>query len=173
MKIELNSFLRYPSSFSLSFVKLSTIIEKTETKDAKTSALNLLSFSQHSESKLRIKLLKRGFSKKAITKVIKYLRDNDYINDKDYAKNWLALRIKNRPGSKTSLFYGLLKQGIRKELADKIIREFFTHEIELECAEKVIKKLLKYNNLSEKELKQKLYSKGFKSDIIRKVLKGY
>ena len=152
-------------------IKLSEIIEKAEIKDTKNTVLRLLSFSPHSESKLRIKLVKKGFSKKSIDEVIENLKECGYINDTDYAKNWLTLRIKNRPESRTYFFYGLLKQGIHRDIADKIIKEFVTHKVEIDCTERVVKKLLRYKDLSENELKKKLHSKGVKLKIINEVLR--
>ncbi len=155
----------------ITYNKLSEIYEKSEIKDAEISALRLLSFSSHSESKLRIKLVKKEFSKKSIDRVIEKLIDYGYLNDTDYAKNWLILRIKNRPESKTHFFYGLLKQGIHRDIADKILKEYITYKVEIDCAERVVKKLIRYKDLSLNELKKKLYSKGFKLNIINEVLK--
>lgn len=151
--------------------KLAFLIEKSEIKDAENTALRFLSYSPHSEARLRIKLIKKKFSNKSIDRVIKNLKQYSYLNDAEYARAWLISRIKKRPESKSFLFYGLLKQGIQRNTAKEIIEKHVTYETELECAERVITKLLRYNDLSEKKLEKKLYSRGFKVNVINEVLK--
>lgn len=132
--------------------------------------MRLISFAPHTKEKLFLKLIKKGFSKDTNNSVLDILQKSGYLNDTEYAKNWLFSRIKNKPESKKMLFFGLLKQGIERKLAEKIINEYITEETETDCAKRIIQRSVRYKELSEEELKKKLYSKGFSTSIINEVL---
>ena len=70
------------------------IKQLSEFLGAEKHALTLLSYRQHSKKALEIKLTKRGFSKDCIESLTRKLENLQYLNDVEFARAWVASRIK-------------------------------------------------------------------------------
>ncbi|MBP5204264.1 RecX family transcriptional regulator [bacterium] len=62
---------------------------------------------------------------------IQKLKDYDYINDRQYAEEFVLSRVRNKPKGKQSLIYELVGKGIDKDLAEEIVEDSVLDEYDL------------------------------------------
>jgi regulatory protein len=142
---------------------------------AMDKAMRLLSSRGHSRKELYDKLLKRGFSKKIIMQTISECERLNFINDFEFAENYLRelqakgygiYRIKN----------AMFKKGVHSE----IVKELLENSQENDDAEKkrameALKRKMKMlsRESDPRKLKEKacrfLASRGFSMDVIYSV----
>lgn len=117
----------------------------------------------HSKREIYLKLKDKYREEKVINKVILKLENLGYLDDYQFAKNY----IEGRKESRKKLEYKLWEKGISSDIIKEVFEEY-SDELELEKLEKEIKKIAKKDK--EKQIAT-LLRKGFKYDDIKKVLK--
>lgn len=141
------------------------------------NSLKFLSYRFRSEKEVRdhFKIKNRrskiNTDETVIEKVIEKLKEQNFINDKEFAKEWIESRIRFKPRSLNLIKLELRKKGIDQELLDNLK---FTVD-DSENAKKLIeKKLGRFKNLPKEKIYQKLgrylASKGFGWEIIKSVI---
>ncbi|MBK9333351.1 MAG: RecX family transcriptional regulator [Ignavibacteria bacterium] len=145
------------------------IREYDEFNYAKTSAYKFLSYRQRSKKEMVTKLKQKKLSEIAINKVIKLLEEQKYLNDENFADNFVKEKIRNKKVGKRTLIGKLLEKGISKEISESIISDNYPAEEEFAVAEKVLAKFVrsgKFKNDYDKKSKcfRHLISKGFDTD---------
>jgi len=157
--------------------KIDQIIEAETKKEAKEIALRFLSYRMRSEKEVRDKLKKKEFAEDLIIEVIKDLKRVNLVDDYEFASAFIRDRISNNPRGKILLKQELWKKGIKKEIIEKSLREYFKDEnLELILAKELLQKRKKrYENLDENVAKRRLMSfllrRGFSYDIVKQVLR--
>lgn len=157
--------------------KIDQIIEAETKKEAKDAALKFLSYRMRSEKEVRDKLKKKEFAEALIAEVIKDLKRVNLIDDYEFASAFIRDRISNNPRGKILLRQELWKKGIKKEIIEKALREYFKDEDkELILAKELLQKRKKrYEGLDESIAKRRLMSfllrRGFSYDIVKQVLR--
>ena len=149
---------------------LKEIYRESRALEAERRALNLLSHSMHSHANLKLKLLQRGFEEEAVETALMRVNELGYINDAEYAQEWVLSRIARHPEGRFLLLSNLIKKGIDRELAQSTIDRLYSREKELEGVQKILAKITKRKTITRDELYSKLYRKGFSYEIIRAVL---
>lgn len=139
-------------------------------KDAERISIKLVSNYLHSQSALRLKLIKRGFTQPIIDQVISKLTEASYLNDVEFARAWLLVRLEKHPEGKRLLFAGLKRRGIGNEIAREVIEDIFTSEIEEKCIRDVIIRRQARQGLDTEGLQKLLQTRGFSNGAIRRVL---
>ena len=126
---------------------------------------------------IRDKLKKKEFAKDLIDEVIEDLKRVNLIDDYDFASAWIRDRVSNNPRGKAILKQELWKKGIKKEIIEKALKEYFKNvDEELNLAKKLMEKRKKrYANLEKNVAKRRmmdfLLRRGFSYDIVKQVLK--
>lgn len=148
--------------------------EKLKEFEVYLLALRFLSFRPRSEKEMRVRLLKK-FPKDLVEKIIKELKEEKFLDDREFAKAFLRNREILRPSGRKLLFLELRKKGIEKEIIEEVLNKVYNKEKELELAKKAAKKKIKiYKNLPRKESFQKLLGflqrRGFNWQTIKEVL---
>ena len=140
------------------------------------NALKILDFSPQTEKVLYLKLLKKGYSKEIIKKVIDKLKEENLLNDKYYAKIYANNLVQNKQLGIKKILLKLNLKGINKKEAviiseeviknnggeEEIIKNFIKKNIDF------IKRLLEKNQ--EIKIKKKLYDNGFSVENINKIV---
>jgi regulatory protein len=141
---------------------------KTVEQKVYDKALVFLKIRPHSSSELRRKLIMRGFDKNIIEQTLLTLTSEGLINDEQFARAYLDSLVR----FKTFGFYGLLaklaQRGVERNYAEQLLRENFGLADEKEIALRVVEKDRKGDKL---KLMQKLSRKGFRSEVIREIVK--
>ncbi|MCK4716039.1 MAG: RecX family transcriptional regulator, partial [Candidatus Marinimicrobia bacterium] len=121
---------------------------------------------------VRKKLQKCEFEEIIIHSVLQELEDKNYVNDRDYAAEWIQTRSSSKPRSRRQLSFELRKKGI----SDDIIENDIIHALDdLDSALKLGRKYLnRYHQLDEKEFQKKMFGvlarRAFPFEIINKTI---
>lgn len=149
--------------------KLDELILEDEKGVAFTKAINYVSNNYKTKKQVKDYLYKKGYNKDTITYVVDKMEEYKYLDDENYAKQFVLTYSKKY--GKLKLIAGLRSKGI----SDKIIDNLFEDEnVEIiDSLESVANKYLKNKILDEKtyiKLSRFLYSRGFQFDEINSFL---
>jgi len=139
-------------------------------------ALEFLSYRTRSEKEVRDKLKTKQAEPGIIEKVISKLKEKRFINDEEFARQWIENRNRFKPRSLRLIKLELRQKGIEEEIVEKVIQDLdFNSESELEQAKKLVEKRIdKVRDLPKQEIYQKLgrflASKGFNWDTVKKAI---
>jgi len=159
---------------NLSEEKIKYLLDRSEINKIKKYAFRFLGIRNHSSFEIKLKLLKKNFAKELVDIAVKELIDNAFINDRNYALQYLEEKIAKGKSGPNKIESELIKRGISRE----IIKEIFTQidtSYSFETALKLaVKKLKTFKEKDVTKSKQKiflyLHSKGFDTDVISIVL---
>lgn len=153
---------------------LNQLLDEENLLQAKQAAFNLLSYRQRSQQELEDRLARKGFEFGVIEQVIEVLNRLDYLDDREFANNWIKDRKRKKFGP-----WRIKRQLQEKGVATNIIEEELSKEydFELECElafELARKKSDRYRGLDSREqrykLGQVLKRKGFSFEAVNLVL---
>lgn len=96
---------------------------KLSANEAKEKALRLLEFRAHSEKELFDKLIRAGAQKEDLPQIIEFLKEYNFLNDREYAKS-LARDLQNlKKLGKRRIRDELWSKGIKSEDIDEAVSE--------------------------------------------------
>ena len=129
----------------------------------KNLALYHLSFKARTEKEVKDYLIKHEIDEKIIPKVIQSLKDDNWINDRQYA--YAIINSNQLSGDKGSymLIQKISQKGVAKTVIQDVLQEFDMTEVAERTAEKLLKKYqgkLPARALQDKII-QNLTSRGF------------
>lgn len=152
---------------------IENIIISDEKNKAKSKALNYISYKIRTEKEVRNKLKKLGYQEYE-DEIIEYLKENNYINDKEYAIFFVKDRLKLKNLGKYRIKEELIKKGIIPEYIENALQESNYEEDEVKRILFLIERRQKRSYKSEEDRYRKIYSfllrKGYDSEIIKKAL---
>jgi regulatory protein len=141
---------------------------------AKEYAFLLLKFRLRSEKELAQRLKQKGFSAEVSQETVNFLKDRQFIDDRVFAKGWVASRLK-RPFGLSRIRQELVQKG----LAKAVIEETFARAKEDYDEGSIIRQLAeqRFSRLKSVEpvkTKQRVYAylmrRGFSPDLVREVV---
>ncbi len=108
---------------------------------------------------------------KNVDQIIVYLKDRKYIDDLDFAKNWILKRAKG----KKVLIFELKQKGISQEIIESVIDSQEFQQSQVSAINKIFQKSTKkYANLPYPQNKEKIISfmlrKGFNYSAIQQMV---
>lgn len=98
------------------------IAASVEFKKARSYAFRLLKIRARSEAELKFRLREKDFTLEVIIALTDYLKGVGYLNDSEFAQNFVRERIKKSFGSKR-LEFELSQKGIAKEIITAVLAE--------------------------------------------------
>lgn len=99
------------------------IEKRLDYEQAKNKALKILEYRTHSEREIYDKLKRAGAKSGDIENVLEFLREYNFVNDKDFALRY-AKDLKNlKKLGKRRVKAELMKKGIPSELAENTLEE--------------------------------------------------
>ena len=155
----------------LSEKQLSEIKESDEFIFGKKTAFEFLAYKARSKKEVCDKLRSKKISEKSIIRIIDYLEELKYIDDKAYIKSYLDSVQSGKPSGKKMLIHKLQKKGIDKELAEAFLYGYLNDNAEYDNAKMLLHKYFpKIKQKDFYEIKKKcfsyLISRGFDYDTI-------
>lgn len=152
-----------------------SIIDEILPKRARLRCMNLLKSKDYTHKQLEDKLRQGGYPQEIIDDAVAYVESYGYVDDRRYVKDFISYNIQTK--SRSRIENDLMRKGIRRELIFQSFEELEEDGVSID-EEGLIHKLLfkkKYNaktaDINEKQkMYAFLYRKGFKPDIIRRVL---
>jgi regulatory protein len=136
-------------------------------------AVNLLTFKPRSIKELRMRLLEKDWTNAAIVEdVIKTLETYGYLNDAQFAKDFAASKLRQKPVGKHVLRQKLIQKKLDKETIDDAIEKTFENTSEEEIIDLAIEKRLRLKGKpATREDAKKFYDfllrQGFSYDLVR------
>jgi regulatory protein len=147
---------------------------------AKETAYKFLSYKPRTQKEVEEKLRQKGFAHDVISKAVEDIKRYGFINDLEYARNFVLNKSKSKSLGKVALKQALLLKGIPLETIEQVIAErenlIDETEVAFELAQKKLKllKSSKKKKRSESELKRKIYEfltrRGFTWETINHVI---
>lgn len=150
------------------------IIKDVERARRKTfdRAVNLLTYKPRSVKELRTRLMEKEWTNSAIVEeVIKKLESYGYLNDAQFAKNFAAAKIRQKPIGKRVLQQKLAMKKLDKETVAEAIEKAFEETPESEIIDRAIEKRLRVKGKpTERADVKKFYDfllrQGFSYDLV-------
>lgn len=142
-------------------------------------SLRLLSFRPRSVKEISDKLkkfaIRRNFPDKLVEKVLEELKNQKFLDDKEFSLWWKQQRQSHKPKGKKAIKIELLQKGIDKQTIEDSLTDRDEDISEYDLAMRVIdRKLTRLKNLSGEKLKMKvrdmLLARGFDWETIYKVI---
>jgi regulatory protein len=136
--------------------------------------LRFLSFRPRSEKEISDFLIRKNVEAKLAEKIIVKLKENKFLDDKEFARWWIEQRLLIKPRAWRVIKIELKQKGIPSEIFDELnIDSKAEGKNDLASAIKLAeKRFSRYKNLTRQETYQKLgrylNAKGFSWEIIKK-----
>ena len=146
--------------------------QKDSTEEAYQKALRLLNIRPRTEHEMRSRLVEYGYSDEIIDSVSATLLEKNYLNDQQFAAEWIEDRTTFHPRGKRLLRIELMKKRVDEEEIQAALAALPEEgQLVREAAKKYCGRL---KELNEKIFKKKLYGflvrRGFSYDDIKPVL---
>jgi regulatory protein len=148
---------------------------------AKEIAYRFISYKPRTLKEVSDKLKAKGFQSDLVSKVVEELKNYGFINDLEYARNFVLNRSRSKTLGELALRRELLSKGISSEIVDEVLSErenlIDEFEIALDLAQGKLKqvKSLKKRKKGRDEYKRRIYEfllrRGFKFETINRVMR--
>lgn len=151
-------------------------MNEKEITRAKNAAYRLLTYRPRSRKELEEKLQEREFGDAVTKSVIAELMRLGYVNDREFACQWAAGRIRLRGFGRCRIEQELRNKGIGRDLIQEALGEVFGETSEADIARQETEKKLKSLTRLVPEVRRRrlaghLERRGFSSAIIYDVLR--
>ena len=153
------------------------IVQEILPKRAKKRCLGLLQIRPYTEKKLREKLKEGYYSQEVIEEAIKYVKSYHYIDDYQYACDYIFYHKECE--SRRKMEEKLMMKGVSKEILEQAFYDSFEteeeqQELEILQAKKLLEKKQYHPEHMDWKEKRKIYSflirKGIRSEVVGKVM---
>lgn len=136
------------------------------------TALKFIGFKPRTEHEVAKRLESGGYSQEIIISVMDELRQKEYVNDADYAVQWVDTRVHAHPRGRRLIFQELRSKGVADEIIqDALLTIPDERELAMDLGEANIKK---FRDLDDQKIINKmkgvLARKGFDFEVIREVI---
>ena len=136
-------------------------IEKLKKMDKqKTKVFKYITYKKRTEQEVRNKF-KGQIEEEMLEEIIDYLKEANYLNDYDFIERQVNEYMNLKTLSIKEIKYKLMTKGLDRKLIEEYIYKNYDslNEYEKKCIEKIKQKK---KELTEEEIKQYLYRKGYK-----------
>jgi len=134
--------------------KTKSLISADEKERALQSALHYIGYRQRTETEVIKKLEKLDFPQEIVKSVMAELREKKYVDDNEFATQWVELRSESKPRSKRFIQFELTKKGISGDIVDAALEN---SPDDLDMAIRLGQKYIyRYSAINEDEFRKKL-----------------
>lgn len=150
--------------------------EEKELTRARNTAYRLLTYRARSRKELEVNLRDREFGEAVIEAVVADLTRLGYLNDREFARQWAAGRIRLRGFGRRRIEQELRKKGIDRNVIQETLRWVFEDSPEADIAQEEAEKKLRSLTHFPLEVRRRrlaghLERRGFPSGTIYDVLR--
>lgn len=143
-----------------------------ELRAALAKAYRLLAVRARSEKELREALLRKGFGADLVAAAMAQCKEQRFIDDADFARQFVQSRLLNRPKGRTRLTLELRQKGVDAATIAATLDELLPAEQQAELADQLAEKLRKrLANLPPQKARQRLADflrrRGFNWELIQ------
>ncbi len=135
------------------------------------AALRYLARRSRSEHEMKSYLMRKQFDEAQIQATVGWLREKGYLNDEQFATDWVSNRQTLSPRGRQRLQAELYQKGISRELVSQTLRENLSPADEEEAAYQAIQsRRNRFTGMETLEIRRKIYSflsyRGFSPDAV-------
>jgi regulatory protein len=150
------------------------IVKSDNIKYAFNLAIKYISFKRRTIKETADHLASKGLDDDVVLQAIKKVKEYGYLNDAEYAKEFISFQINQAKYGKAHVKNKLKQRGIKDDILNNALNAF-DEDTETRICWAVYGKLYKkYENQDPLKTRQKIYrslmSKGFTYDIIKHVI---
>ena len=155
---------------------LKEIAEEDSFLKGKTCALRCIEKTHKSEHQVVENLTLKGFEEKVIIRVIDFMKNYNFVDDKKYVDNYIKEKIRN--SGRNKIKFALIKKGIPRNIIDEKLGDLLPEdeaEVAVALGEKKLASLMKSENDKNKlfkKLSDFLVRSGYSYDIVGTVVKN-
>lgn len=132
-------------------------------------ALKLLAYRSRSVHEMTMRLQDKGYSDSDISETINRLLEWGYLNDSQFAEDWVKNRLRNKPMGSIRLRKELQQKGISNEIIDLVLEKEYSQDLEFKTARGLAFISLKGQPSNWGKVAALLQRRGFSFDIINAV----
>ncbi len=172
LSLEIVLKYRLKVGMELSDMEIDEITSDSQKVEALNKALTYVSKSLKTKRQVKLYLLRKGYSEQVAYFVIDKLKEYSYVNDVDYARQYIESCSKNQ--GKKLIAYKLMAKGISKEDID--LAYSMVNVQHKENAKSVLEKYLRNKEITKENLAKAyryLLGKGFSYDEIDFALNNF
>lgn len=146
-----------------------TRLRAVEPSLAKTRALQLLGYREHSAHELRKKLTEDGYPAQVTRAVVERLCEVELVDDRRFAEMWTRSRLTVGYGT-NRIQQELVQRGIEPEFIDAALEACGTQDEEIARARRALGTRTATDRKSRDRLLRRLISRGFPLGVARAAL---
>ena len=149
---------------------------KDEFTRAKKLSFQFLKIRNRSEQEIRNQLNKKKISPAVIDQTIQYLKKMELINDRQFARDWIRMRLQ-KPFGLRRIFFELKEKRISDDIIEEETQSLPRGQTEEKIAENLARQRFeRYKNLEEPKGKRRVFEylvrRGFGVEMARKVVES-
>lgn len=133
---------RYRPGMEITEEQLHELITASDMRRAKERALYLLEYRSHAKKEL-VEKIQRTTSKQAAEAAVERMEELGLVNDRDYAKRYMAELFHRKGYAADRVKYELIKKGIDREIVAELLEDETPEPVD-KIKEIVEKKYLRY-----------------------------
>jgi regulatory protein len=134
--------------------KVENLLESDVREKALQKAMRFINYRSRTAFEVKIKLIGLGFDNDLVDSILSELIEKEYINDREFAENWVSSRCYSKPRSHRMVQYELRKKSIAEPFIQEALESMPSDE---ELAIKLGKKYLnRFLKLDDKEYSKKM-----------------
>lgn len=139
---------------TLSASEIDALQYEDQIEAAFQTALTFIAYKPRTVFDVRKKLSDGGYPGQIVETILEKLLEKDYLNDKQYAENWIENKSINKPRSKKLIRLELRQKNIDQEIIDDAVSQMDSEDkLAVRAAEKYHKRL---SNFDEEIFKRRL-----------------
>lgn len=149
------------------------IMQEEEKKKIERAIFHYLSYRPRTVMEVKRYLLEKGYKDEFIQYKIDEFIQKGYLNDKDFAQQWVTERIQTKKKGFRLLAEELKQKGISPSILEQIMSNMDQEEEWQSCYQLALKKIKNDPNLEDVNVKHKLMQylarRGFSFDLIQRI----
>jgi regulatory protein len=150
--------------------QLAELQDSENLESAYQKSLHYISFRPRSINETRKHFSRKGMLPEILDAVIERLLERNYLNDSEFAQNWVENRVAFKPRSRFALKGELFQKGIDNQIMEEVLADLDDSKLAQDAAQKRVHRLkaLEWNEF-RKKLMGYLGRRGFPYPICDEV----
>lgn len=144
----------------------------SDPQKARNYCFYLLKFRQRSETEIRRRLAKKGYTAGAIEQAVGFLKEKNFLNDEQFARDWIESRLKRSLGLR-KIVAELRLKGVAKPVIDAGIEKIKEDYSEEDTIRRIVRVRFDPSGDPLKE-KKRLYAyllrRGFSPETVNEII---
>lgn len=159
----------------LSESEIDDLLNKDQIESAFQKSLRFIAYKPRTQFDVKKKLNEGGYSEQVIDQILEKLIEKGYLNDQQYAENWIESKSLNKPRSKKLISLELRQKKIDQEIIEEVVDHMHSdEELAYRAAERYFNRL---SNLEEDIFKRRLTGflirRGFSYSTVKPIVEGF